>query len=531
MFSATRGLMLSRTVLRAISPAILALTAAGCGPAVLDVQVQLVTQTCSQGVDPLTKGAYVRFTLFGTGIDSTVSQTSSTVPSGTATIPSIPVGTGRNIVAEVLDTNLLLLARGETGPVDFDGKQTKPVSMTIFLRPVNSFLYANSAASPTNCTTLQSARVNHTATVLENGKVLIAGGLQESGGSQTTYLNTTEIYDPVSGTTSPGPTMLVERAFHTSTHLPGTNYTVIAGGENSGGALKEGELYDESANAFTGPLTMTTARSRHSAAVPLALSAATGQPGIVILFGGNGASGSPESSVEVFDPSNYFLSTPIVMPEGRSEAGAVAVPGGVIVVGGWSGSVATKDVSGVSTADGSHYNGDNLGLSLTNAHIFPLVGTLGDGSVVVMDGFSGMPSGSADLLTEASNTIEVIDPTLKMSTAVSSSNAPTDLRGFGGAVSLLDGTMLVAGGGAGSGTELKASSTAQIIYTSSSGVKSRATTNSMSDARVGATYTLMKDGSVLITGGYNFQSNNKTALTTIEIYEPEYQILNDNPYL
>jgi len=35
---------------------------------------------------------------------------------------------------------------------------------------------------------------------------------------------------------------------------------------------------------------------------------------------------------------------------------------------------------------------------------------------------------------------------------------------------------------------------------------------------------------VLITGGYNFASG-KTTLGTIEIYEPEYQVLNNNPHL
>jgi hypothetical protein len=83
---------------------------------------------------------------------------------------------------------------------------------------------ATGTFSPT--ASMASARADHTATKLSDGRVLIAGG---SDG--TTSLSSTEIYDPATNTFSPGPAMSVARALHTATLLPdGTVF--IAGGVN-----------------------------------------------------------------------------------------------------------------------------------------------------------------------------------------------------------------------------------------------------------------------------------------------------------
>ena len=82
-------------------------------------------------------------------------------------------------------------------------------------------------------------RVFHTATLLNNGKVLVAGGHDASA----------EIFDPTSGTFAATGSMSVGRDSHTATLLA-NGKVLIAGGENVSGPLATTELYDPN----TGPL-------------------------------------------------------------------------------------------------------------------------------------------------------------------------------------------------------------------------------------------------------------------------------------
>ncbi len=72
---------------------------------------------------------------------------------------------------------------------------------------------------------METARAYHTATILPNGKVLIAGG----GTDPSVPLASAELYDPVSKTFSPTGSMGTARAYHTATILP-DGMVLIAGG-------------------------------------------------------------------------------------------------------------------------------------------------------------------------------------------------------------------------------------------------------------------------------------------------------------
>jgi hypothetical protein len=78
---------------------------------------------------------------------------------------------------------------------------------------------------------MASARYYHTATLLPNGKVLIAGGHNPS-------LATAEVYDPATGTWSPLGSMSSLRTFHTATLL-NNGKVLVSGGRDYGG---EGSL-------------------------------------------------------------------------------------------------------------------------------------------------------------------------------------------------------------------------------------------------------------------------------------------------
>src|SRR5690349_15870174 len=67
----------------------------------------------------------------------------------------------------------------------------------------------------TNTGSLAAARYEHTATLLQNGKVLVAGGLGYGG-----YLASAELYDPVTGTWMATGSLAAARTDHTATLLP-----------------------------------------------------------------------------------------------------------------------------------------------------------------------------------------------------------------------------------------------------------------------------------------------------------------------
>jgi Galactose oxidase, central domain len=100
---------------------------------------------------------------------------------------------------------------------------------------------------------LTTARYRHTATLLENGQVLVAGGLG---------LASTELYDPATGVWTPTGSMNKARQYHTATLL--TNGQVLVAGGGSGGS-STAELYDPATGMWTRTGSMTPAREFHTA--------------------------------------------------------------------------------------------------------------------------------------------------------------------------------------------------------------------------------------------------------------------------
>ena len=168
-------------------------------------------------------------------------------------------------------------------------------------------------------------RQSQSATLLANGKVLIVGGASVSG-----TLATAELYDPNSGTFTATGTMTTPRIAHTATLLA-NGKVLITGGVNSGGVVATAELYDPTTGTFTAANSMAGQRAFHVATL---LSS-----GNVLVTGGSSINGALLSSAEVYDVvSGTFAATGNMMTARDEHVALLLANGTVLVAGGGSAS-------------------------------------------------------------------------------------------------------------------------------------------------------------------------------------------------
>ncbi|WP_161829949.1 kelch repeat-containing protein [Steroidobacter agaridevorans] len=174
--------------------------------------------------------------------------------------------------------------------------------------------------------TMATARCQHSATLLPNGTVLVVGGWHASGGGRA-LTATAEIYDPATGAWSAAASLSDAVTAHTATLLP--NGTVlVAGGDVSNGRTSAASIYDPVSNTWSPTGSTSWARSDSSATLL--------PNGTVLLVGGLGTAGLL-SAVEIYDPATGTWSARPSLHTARSRHQATLLTDGAVLITGGSG--------------------------------------------------------------------------------------------------------------------------------------------------------------------------------------------------
>ena len=390
----------------------------------------------------------------------------------TATTNAASFATASSLATARYNHSATLLANGKV--LVAGGRNTSP--STSF---ASAELYDPVTGAWTSVGSLSTARFHHTATLLPNGKVLVAGG--ENG--STTFASA-ELYDPATGTWTTTGNLGAARLAHTATLLPNGKVLVTGGLGNSGWSASA-ELYDPASGTWSNTGNMNVARGYHTATLL--------SNGKVLVTGGFGS--TYLASAELYDPASGTWTTTGAMSAGRDSQTATLLPNGkVLVTGGWNGTInlTSTELYDPTASTWSTTGGLSSGRSEHSATLLP------NGKVLITGGNNGSTYFSS---------AEIYDPTAATwSSAGASLSVAHDLHT---ATLLANGKVLFAGGFNSGGTLATVE-----LFDYATGTW--AGTGAMSTAREYQTATLLPNGKLLVSGG----SGSSGYLASVELYDP-----------
>lgn len=458
------------------------------------------------------------------------------VSAGLGRLTNLPLSSFVSVVVEGLGSDSAPIARGYAPPVDLLAGAA--VKVPVLFAQVDRFA-GNVGVADSVRADLTDQRVGHTSTLLKDGRVLIAGGAVLSAeGGIVSPLSAAELYEPATGKATPLGGMGFARAFHTATLLK-DGRVLVAGGisliSNSLSAVATAELFDPSVGRFknTAGLLETRGRVSHSASL-LA-------DGRVLLAGGWGEGAGQRAildSAEVFDPNTGRYSSGGNLRIARaSHTATLLYSGRVLIVGGRSptGALATTEIFDAARA--AFVDGPTLPGEPRAGHAAV---RMGSGLVLIAGGCSapeplnnrpaagtgsgchaveGQPSPAGSALKR----VDVYDPDAQdgPNGAFRAGGAAGDLQVERAEPSLTllpgEARVLVVGG---LGKDGATTSLAELIEESGGQYPRRRVAGEMRIARVFHAATRLASGLVLISGGSARSGASFSVLNALELYVP-----------
>jgi hypothetical protein len=364
-------------------------------------------------------------------------------------------------------------------------------------------LVAQSAGTFIPLKSLTVPREFHTATLLPDGRVLIAGGFSFGNGPFSTWASA-EIYDPSTGAFVSAGSMTAARHMHTATLLPDGTVLIAGGAAGNGGASQaSAELYDPATGKFTATGSMTEPRAQHLATLL--------NTGKVLIAGGSSL------TAELYDPSTGTFAATGDMTEPGFVGTATLLPDGRVLF--------TRSISEFDEDHADLYDpgtgrftrtGDLINTSASLPPVKPgeqpTATLLANGKVLIAGGTWG-DLGSA-------NIAEIFDPAAGLFTAAGTMTV--GIGAFAAATLLPEGRVLIAGryDGVNCGNIVigqpqlgTCPGEAELYDPAKAAFGPPVETQSEEGHRA----TLLPDGTVLLTGGFRCCG---ASIDTAELYTP-----------
>jgi len=337
----------------------------------------------------------------------------------------------------------------------------------------------------------------HTATLLDDGRVLVTGGDVEDPAPRT--LKQAWIYDPASSTFAGAGEMGIARVFHTATLLPDGKVLVVGGENENDDALASTEIFDPgkpAASAWSAGPALPGPRTRH-VAVRL-------DSGEVLIAGGVDLVAYPFvvlDSLAIYSPQSGSFKLPAAALQQKRyrHAACLLTSGKVLLAGGYD----SDYLDSLEIYDPGSGTGTLLTVKLSYARIVPTLTRLKSGQVLIVGG-SAYQVQNDELYDPATNTVKPL-------------SHPGGPPAFHQAVLLNDGRVLVVGGQEANPSGGISHMTKSLAYDPAGG-GAWVPLPDLNVGRVFHTATLLKNGTVLAVGGQFGKS--KTFVNTAELFYP-----------
>jgi hypothetical protein len=314
-------------------------------------------------------------------------------------------------------------------------------------------------------------RASHTATRLADGRVLVAGGCIDPGCGGTPRGGPTELYDPARRAFEPGPSMLVPRVGHTASALPDGRVAIIGGfPDERQPPVTVTEIYDPASDRFRKVGRLPVGRGGHTATVLT--------DGRVLVVGGIDGTRALDD-VAILDPATGTFTAGARLPVPRAgHAATLLRDGRVLVVGGGSDEALTDTAL---LYDPRRDAWTEAGRMNEAKYKLAVVG-LPDGGALVVGGQT------RDAREARLDTTEIFDPK-SLTFRAGPRMAEPRFKIYETVQSLPDGRVVIGGGG-----------TTVEVYERGT---LRRLAGQLGGERQFPTVTVLRDGAVLITGGYD----------------------------